>query len=511
MGCVLMRHSLGAQNLLYLENPLMEYLLQLPDNVVSSFFSDWNCFEDIVRTDKACGNRKLRAKFLSSIQSQFRPLENSSDKRMMSINAFRGTLWALRRQAKVATILMWGIVRMFYPKMMDGLAQIANSVVTLDLRSACEEQQQHLHEIFPLLSKLQRIVFPEKLSDPDIVFASLELVPNLKRIDFSNNEFHASWKKAIEVHGDKLESIRGLKCSSSELPSFVPLLFEYCVNLLSLSADGNVLFADRSYSINLNFFRHAKRLKHLELTDLLAWIPSMMDVLSTIAPQLHSYVQRSSTQDYSFLARTSTAKFANFLSAAVNLRVLRVSCGYGATDEVLVLIGRTHHHLEELDLGLAEEAQVTDRGLLALSAGCPKLRQFSLVGAAATDVGVIALMTACPGLTHLNLERWTALTDAFLLVLPQLCPYLRELTITGQSSSFLLQEDGGEGEGEGNGAIQSTHYTIIGMSAVVKGCRHLRSLTVPSHLYGATNQAVQDCGLFRPGLTVFYIATFSKG
>lgn len=114
--------------------------------------------------------------------------------------------------------------------------------------------------------------------------------------------------------------------------------------------------------------------------------------------------------------------------------------------------------------------------LTRLATACPLLRKLDVSTSWLGDSGLVDIMTARPELTYLGLNQCSDLTDAPLLVLPQLCPAMQEL--------YLVE----------------TGATAVSLRAVVQRCRKLKVLHIAQKLLCKVERAVQESKLFRPGL-----------
>lgn len=483
-------------NFLTLQIIRMELVLKLPEDVVHSLLLDWNRLDDVVRLDQATCNRTLRPALLEILQALSRPLDSSACQVSSDVLS-KSTLWALSKRIKLTSMLLLNDDKSCNMKRSSpSLVLISTSATGLDLTLATRKQleQQWWCRLF---CNLQSVVFPKKLHDPMIVCTALQLLPQLQHIDLSWNKFNPCWVDSFKQHGYRIESIGGLNMTHKDLSSTLLNVFETCPNLRTLTAIGKDWYTLPVQSREHNVFQLARHLHHVDLRAVMILGFNILEALSVLAPQLLSLrIYTNAIGGYAYMVNTTNAKVSNFLFACVNLRVLRLSCGTGTTDLIYERIAHTHTHLEELDLGYSEPYHVTDRALLALAAGCPKLRQLTLAGAAVTDAGLIALMTACTGLTHLTLKDCTKVTDRFLQAARHLLPYLRELHLIENTLSSTLR---------GNDVTIDIcmHITMAGIREILRGCRHLRRLTVPPRLYGFTEARIQKSSVHHPALKLW--------
>jgi F-box and leucine-rich repeat protein 2/20 len=107
------------------------------------------------------------------------------------------------------------------------------------------------------------------------------------------------------------------------------------------------------------------------------------------------------------------------------IRSVDLACCNNLADKALIGLGKGCHKLEIIDIGATK---VTDGGLIALAARCPKLRGINLdmcnhMGCE----GLIALSVLCPLLQSVNLINCKCLTDEGVMAVHDNCKMLVHL------------------------------------------------------------------------------------
>jgi hypothetical protein len=95
-------------------------------------------------------------------------------------------------------------------------------------------------------------------------------------------------------------------------------------------------------------------------------------------------------------------------------------------------------------ISFAGPTHLTDASLDAIATWCPRLTSLCVHASAVTDIGVLAVLRACPELAHVDLSE-TAISDGLVTQLVAQCGKLESLTcircnrLTDASITFLVQ------------------------------------------------------------------------
>jgi hypothetical protein len=109
--------------------------------------------------------------------------------------------------------------------------------------------------------------------------------------------------------------------------------------------------------------------------------------------------------------------------------ITSIEVGYnGIDDQHVMMLGNSCSNLQKMAL-ICEEPQVTAAGLSVLAAGCPKLRDVTLLACCLNDPLPI-LAQHCPLLQRLETDYTSTINGAVLRLLHNNCPYLTMLHAT---------------------------------------------------------------------------------
>lgn len=131
--------------------------------------------------------------------------------------------------------------------------------------------------------------------------------------------------------------------------------------------------------------------------------------------------------------------FAPLIASSPYLKTLKLICCSGDWDPLLEAMAGKVPGLAELHL---ERLQVSDRGLITLSASVD-LEFLRLVKTPeCTDVGLVAVAESCPSLRKLHVNGWKAdrISDEGLATVAQRCAGLQELVLVGVNTSIRSLE-----------------------------------------------------------------------
>ncbi|XP_074573243.1 F-box protein At1g47056-like [Curcuma longa] len=131
--------------------------------------------------------------------------------------------------------------------------------------------------------------------------------------------------------------------------------------------------------------------------------------------------------------------FAPLIASSPYLKTLKLVCCSGDWDPLLEAMAGKVPGLAELHL---ERLQVSDRGLIPLSARVD-LEVLRLVKTPeCTDVGLVAVAESCPRLRKLHVDGWKAdrISDEGLATVAQRCAGLQELVLIGVNTSIRSLE-----------------------------------------------------------------------
>ncbi|GFR49754.1 hypothetical protein Agub_g11912 [Astrephomene gubernaculifera] len=137
--------------------------------------------------------------------------------------------------------------------------------------------------------------------------------------------------------------------------------------------------------------------------------------------------------------RTSAVQLASYLPRLRQLVLHEAtSCLGGMTDELAAAVAAHCPGLEVLEVAFARYSLpsevFTDKGVMCLAAGCPRLTRVALTHCGAlTDRSLYSLASHCRGLTSISLGGYHELiTDYGAVVLFQACPGLTRVSLSGK-------------------------------------------------------------------------------
>ncbi|KAJ4815619.1 F-box protein [Rhynchospora pubera] len=197
-------------------------------------------------------------------------------------------------------------------------------------------------------------------------------------------------------------------------------LAESCPKLCKLSV-GSCSFGSKGIEAVLRACKHLEELSVKRLRGLSD---------SNASPPVSAEIVARSLRAVCLKELYNGQCFSTVISNSPNLKVLKLFRCAGDWDPLLEdisvkVLGVTEVHLEKL--------QVSDRGLMALSA-CPSLEVLHLVKTPeCTDTGLTVLAEKCNLLRKIHIDGWKTnrIGDQGLIAIAKRCPNLQELVLIG--------------------------------------------------------------------------------
>ena len=157
-------------------------------------------------------------------------------------------------------------------------------------------------------------------------------------------------------------------------------------------------------------------LQSLELRKLVDLSDASVQIVASQCPAL------ASLNVYSY--QLTCASLVALARGCPNLRRLSIGCCKGITS--LAPLAAGCFKLEELSCRFIES--INDGSLIAISRGHPSLTKLSAEGCTITDAGIRAIAAGCPKLEHISVDQFSSITDAALEALGAGCPALISLS-----------------------------------------------------------------------------------
>lgn len=176
-------------------------------------------------------------------------------------------------------------------------------------------------------------------------------------------------------------------------------------------------------------------LQSLELRKLVDLSDASVQIIASQCPAL------ASLNVYSY--QLTCASLVALARGCPNLRRLSIGCCRGITS--LAPLATGCFKLEELSCMFIHS--INDGSLIAISRGHPSLTELRVDGCNVTDAGIQAIAAGCPKLEHISVDQSSRITDAALEALGAGCPALTRL-----------------------GAVYCDRISNRGLRAIIEGC-----------------------------------------
>ena len=214
----------------------------------------------------------------------------------------------------------------------------------------------------------------------------------------------------------------------------------YSINVGQLTLSGR-LALNNGYGLGdpLFFRAYLRRtpslslLQSLDLKKLVDLSDASVQIVASQCPAL------ASLSVYSY--QLTCASLVALARGCPQLRRLNISCCRGITSLAPLTTGCSK--LEVLSCMFI--SSINDGSLIAISRGHPSLTELSAEGCNVTDAGIRAIAAGCPRLEHISVDQFSRITDAALEALGAGCPALLSLSayycdrITNRGAQAIIE------------------------------------------------------------------------